>query len=150
MFYFWPFFVANRSVMWQSMEALVPGQAGPHVVITMEAARGPVCVGHEPVITPPLSVVASSATASAWKSPTAPGKLSSDAPPHLCKSFSCLCWQEREMERLGDGNKNVLIHFLHPRTTYSCCVLHIQCQLFGEQVLMGCFCVSLGWHITTF
>ena len=57
------------------MEASAPGQAGPHVVIMMEAAQGPVCVGHEPVITPPLSVEASSATASAWRSPTAPGKL---------------------------------------------------------------------------
>lgn len=54
------------------MEALAPGQAGPHVVIMMEAARGPVCVAQELVITPPLNVVASIAMASVWKSPTAP------------------------------------------------------------------------------
>lgn len=74
-FYFFALFAANRSATWPWMEASAPGQAGPHVVIMMEAAQGPVCVGHEPVITPPLSVEASSATASAWRSPTAPGKL---------------------------------------------------------------------------
>lgn len=58
------------------MEVLAPGRAGPHAVIMMEAAPGPVCVAQEPVITPLLSAGASSAMASAWRSPTAPGKTS--------------------------------------------------------------------------
>lgn len=59
--------------MWQSMEALALGPDGPHVATMMEAAQGPVFVGHEPVITPALSVEASSVMGSALKSPTAPG-----------------------------------------------------------------------------
>lgn len=65
----------------------MPGPAGPHVVITMEAVPGPVCVGHEPVITPRPSVVASSAMASVWRSPTAPGTFFGDTPAHIF----CLC-----------------------------------------------------------
>lgn len=47
------------------MEALAPGQAGPRVVIMMEVMQVPACVGHELVITPPLSVGANNAGASA-------------------------------------------------------------------------------------
>lgn len=65
--------------MWLLMEALAPGQAGPRVVIMMEAAPGHVCVEHEPAIAPPLSVVEIIATASAWRSPTAPGTFFVDA-----------------------------------------------------------------------
>lgn len=56
------------------MEALAPGQAGPHAVIVMAVAWGPVCVEREPVIIPPPSVEDNNATASVWRSPTAPGK----------------------------------------------------------------------------
>lgn len=73
--------------MWLLTEALALGQAGPHVVIMMEVARGPVCVAHEPVIIPPLNVGANSAMASVWRSPTAPGKFFGDMPAHICKSF---------------------------------------------------------------
>lgn len=53
----------------------MPGQAGPHVAIMMEAVPGLVCVGHEPVITLLLSVVASNVMASVWRLPTAQGKF---------------------------------------------------------------------------
>lgn len=56
------------------MEALVPGQAGPHVVTMTAGVRAPVCVGHGPVIAPPLNAGASSATGSVWRLPTAQGK----------------------------------------------------------------------------
>lgn len=69
------------------MEALAPGQAGPHAVIMMEVARGPVCVEHEPVIIPPPSVEDNNATASVWRSPTAPGKLDD----MRANSFFCVC-----------------------------------------------------------
>lgn len=69
------------------MEALVPGQAGPRVVIMTEAAQGPVCVGHEPVITQLLSVVASNAMASEWRLPTAPGKFLGDTRVNLSSVF---------------------------------------------------------------
>lgn len=38
------------------MEALAPGQPGLRVAIMMEVMQVPACVGHELVITPPLSV----------------------------------------------------------------------------------------------
>lgn len=72
------------------MEALAPGQAGPHVLIMMEVARGPVCVGHEPVIIPPLSVEDNNAMESVWRSPTAPGKFD-DVQANICKCYFCLC-----------------------------------------------------------
>lgn len=56
------------------MEVSAAGQDGLLVAITTAAARGPVCAGHEPVIAPPLSAVARDVTASASRSPTAPGK----------------------------------------------------------------------------
>ena len=71
---FFVIFVTDRSVMLQLMEALVPGRAGPRVATATRAAGGgPACAGPGLVIAPPLSVAASSATASALKSPTAPG-----------------------------------------------------------------------------
>lgn len=63
-----------------SMGALVPGLGGPAALTMMEVAQGLVCVGREPVITPPLSVVAKSAMGSVLKLPTAPGIL-----------FQCCC-----------------------------------------------------------
>lgn len=57
------------------MEVLEPGQAGPLVAITTEAAQVPVCVGREPVTAPPLSVEAKRALGSVLKSPTVPGVL---------------------------------------------------------------------------
>lgn len=57
------------------MEASEPGQAGPLVAIMMEAAPVPVCVGREPVITPPLSVEARPALGSVLKLPTVQGVL---------------------------------------------------------------------------
>lgn len=69
------FSVAARFVMLQSMEALVPGPAGPLVATTTEAVQGLVCVGREPAITQPRSVVGSSVMGSVLRSPTAPGKL---------------------------------------------------------------------------
>lgn len=86
MFYFGASFVPNRSVMWRSMGASVPGPAGPCVVIMMGAAPAPVCVGHGPVTARRLSVAVSSATASVWRLPTAHGKL---LHWHICKSISC-------------------------------------------------------------
>lgn len=67
-------FIANRFVTWRSMEVSAAGQDGLLVAITTAAARGPVCAGHGPVIAPPLSAVARDVTASASRSPTAPGK----------------------------------------------------------------------------
>lgn len=72
---FLAFSFTNRSVMWQSMEALVPGLDGPLVVTMMEVAQGPVSVGHEPVIIPLRSVEANSVMGSALKLPTAPGEF---------------------------------------------------------------------------
>lgn len=85
--YLLPVSIANRYEMWQLMAASAPGQAGPLAVTMMEASQVPVCVAHEPAIIPPLSVGASSALASAWRSPTAPGKLFLP----LWKSFFCQC-----------------------------------------------------------
>lgn len=64
----------------------MPGQAGPHVAIMMEAMPGLVCVGHEPVITPHLSVVDSSVMGSVWRLPTAQGKLFSVSHHKTCNT----------------------------------------------------------------
>lgn len=52
----------------------MPGRSGQRVAIMMVAQRGRVCVGQEPVIVLPLSVVVSSVTASVWRLQTAQGK----------------------------------------------------------------------------
>lgn len=80
--------------MWLWTEASGPGRAGPCVPTATEAARAPVCVGREPVIILPPSAGASSATASAWRSPTAPGKLFGDTPAHICKP----CLHQKDYE----------------------------------------------------
>lgn len=65
----------------------MPGQAGPRAAIMTEAVQGLVCVGHEPVITLLLSVVASSVMGSVWRSPTAQGKFFSIPQQNICKYF---------------------------------------------------------------
>lgn len=72
------------------MGVLEPGRAGLHAAIMMEEAPGPVCVGHEPVIAPPLSAVARHAMASVSKLLTAQGKLLL-APRSLIQSKCVLC-----------------------------------------------------------
>lgn len=129
------------------MEASAPGQAGLHVVIMMEAARGPVYVGHEPVITPPLSVEASSAMASAWRSPTAPGKFFLWRRP-ICLSqqfinmYSGLLCQEdggvrvqiQEIVNLFPSSSHLVIRNAH---TFNCSGLHIQCHFIWEKCWLG-------------
>lgn len=142
MFYFWPLFVPNRSVMWRSMEALEPGQAGPRVVIMMGAARARVCVGHEPAITPPLSVVASSAMGSAWRLPTAQGKpvIHQHTSVNLSSVFISGLWSYICMFRWRDkvlkGFKGKFVcNFLHPHSysleIHAQWIILCKCQLFG-------------------
>lgn len=65
----------------------MPGQDGLPVAIATEAARGPVCVEHEPAITPRRSVGARHAMESVLRLPIAPGEcnLLQSAPVCGCK-----------------------------------------------------------------
>lgn len=140
--------------MWLWMEASEPGRAGPCVPTATEAVRAPVCVGRGPVIILPLSAGASSATASAWRSPTAPGKLFGDTPAHICKpcllqkvyEYVCSCLEIERLEKSGGGWKEKIIYSLLPHTEASQihAPLIVPCCIFAVTYLR---LISVDWMV---